>query len=228
MNRKVTAVLTLSLLAAASVAAATTPDQKCQSGKAKALAKYRSCVAGAVAKVYSTDNIDSAAFYKCADRLNRAWTKLQQITGSTGCGAIDRIVDNGSTFTDRLTGLTWLELGTSDLEPNMSDRTDPDNTYALNFDGNNDGNIYTDLLATLNADDGTDGTNGWRVPNLAETLSLARVTVPGGTCQARYWTTTEDQSNGVRAFTVRLQNGDLVERFEKWGVQCARPVHGGF
>jgi hypothetical protein len=139
MKKSLITVACSSLLLAASIASAATADQKCQSGKAKALGKYEFCVANAMSKTYKVSNIDTEAFYKCADALNAAWVKLQKFSDASGCSSVDRFVDNGITFTDQMTGLIWLKLTAFDFNQNYTDRTDADNAYSLNFDGNDDG-----------------------------------------------------------------------------------------
>jgi hypothetical protein len=151
-----------------SSAFAATAEEKCQSKRAKEAGKYQKCMQDWLSKVYK-GSVTSSKRIKCRTKYAAAWPKLQALTG-TSCDA-PRWVDNGDgTVTDNLTGLIW-EKKTDDGSVH-----DWDNVYTWsNGDADptdEDGTIFSDFLATLNAGAGFAGANGWRLPTYAELQTI--------------------------------------------------------
>lgn len=203
------------------MADAATDEQKCLAGRAKAQGKFEQCVTGVLSKAYGSDKpLDQEGIHKCVDKYDAAWTKLQKLDQSATCGAVDRLVDGGGTFTDRLTGLTW------EKKTNTATVSNVDNAYALNFATSDDGSAYNTFLPGLN-DGSLDGAKGWRLPSLTEMLTLLNQTVPGPSQTARHWTTTGDPRDAGQSFTVRSDGAVIIESTPKFGVQYTRAVRGG-
>lgn len=165
------------------VAPTPTAQQECDYVRIKAWGKYVSCVDGAAAKVAASINFDvNVAFAKCRHTYFRTWKAFQRrpwlgrLAGSICIGG--QLTDNGTTVTDNLTGLTW-EKKTTDGKVH-----DVNNIYSLVITQGGspplmeNGDAFTTFLT--GAGDGTDpeteglnvagfaGSNGWRVPTLAE------------------------------------------------------------
>lgn len=155
------------------------------------------------------------------------WTKLQGLDESPTCGGLSRFVDNGSTMTDRLTLLTWeKKSGPADNTENSGDARDPDNTYALTFDNDDDGAAYNDFLADLNAGPGFSDANSWRLPTLAELLTIRNVPEIGASFPSWYWSRSVDQTNSGQAWRTNWGTGE-IQTAPKWSVNLARAVRGG-
>jgi hypothetical protein len=146
-----------------------TPHQKCFYGVWLANGKFRECVQKWLAKGYGGADFQVAKLAKCRENIVKAWSKLEVLEG-TSC-AVSRWVDNGATVTDNLTGLVW--------EKKTDDGTihDWDNLYTFGAAGDGDesdpdGTAYTGFLAALNAGSGFEDVTGWRLPTLAELLTI--------------------------------------------------------
>jgi hypothetical protein len=122
------------------------------------------------------------AYGKCLIKYDEAWQKLQSLTDTTCVGP--RWVDNlDGTVTDHLTGLIWEIKTGSDGIANLADPHDADNLYTISDDGDadltdDDGTVFTDFLASLNAGAGFTGSTGWRLPSRIE-LATIITPVPG-------------------------------------------------
>jgi hypothetical protein len=227
MRTSIISLVACCIMIAATTAGAATADQKCRSGKSKAIGKYEACIQKGLTNFYKKGQIDSAAVFKCAAGLAAAWPKLQKLTDSADCGDIERFQDNGATFTDRLTGLTWMKQENFNFEVDYGNVADADNGYSINFNGrDHGGSAYTQLLEELNSGLGFDNSNGWRVPSLQEFMTLANQTVPGES-GVRYRTRTDSQNSGADAWEVHL-GLSFVQASDKTGVLSVRPVRGGF
>jgi len=158
------AVVTTSALAAllwaASALADPTAQQNCDGARIKAWAKYRSCIEKWVGKE-AVGNYPKwgVKMTKCRRKYFKAWTKFQDdplYAGSTCVG--NRFVDGGATTTDNLTELVW-EKKTNDASVH-----DASNSYAWDA-------VFHTLLVNLNTN-GFAGSTTWRMPTLAETLTI--------------------------------------------------------
>ncbi len=148
--------------------AAITPEQKCQAGRAKAAGRLQACVQKEIAATFG-DDLDQAALSSCRIKYANTWNKLQLLVGTT-CD-VARFVDNGDgTVTDNLSALVWEKKDELDGIHNK------DTTYSwTTSDGDltdEDGTVFTDFLATLNAGEGFAGANGWRLPTFVELLTI--------------------------------------------------------
>ncbi len=225
--------LTAIVVGSVSTAQALDDEQKCRSGRAQAKGTYEMCVQTVMAKGERDGFVDSAKLLKCKDKYAAVWTKLQALKNSPSCSAQDRFVDNGNgTFTDRLTFLTWeMKSGAPDFNYNYADVHDPDNLYALDFinvGGDDDGGAYDDFLKTLNTLNGGfgfAGARGWRLPTLAELLTIYGEPILGSVAYS-HWSTSNDQANPGQAWAWHFGSG-FISAGPKWGVQAVRAVRGG-
>jgi len=235
-------VLGASLLVVGVAIGATNPE-KCTDGRAKALIRYQNCMQKLVAKAYLDPDIDQSKFSKCRERYAEAWAKLQDLTGTVCEGA--RWEDNGDdTVTDKLTGLVWEKKRNLDLVEDFADPHDANNEYTWTDgdadEANEDGTLFSDFLAKLNAAPGFAGANGWRLPTVVElqTILLSEpypcVTDPcintdvfGPTKSMSYWSATSG-ANGVptAAWDVDFVSG-CVNCHSKPTSFPARAVRGG-
>ena len=203
------------------------PEQKCLAGRAKAKGAYEDCVQKVLAKTYPGTFLNGDDLPKCVTKYDTAWTKLKALVGSATCSGLDRFVDNGTTVTDRLTMLTWeKKSGASDDAYNYSDPRDPDNSYALTFDNDDDGGAYYDFLGQLNAGTGFANANGWRLPTLPELLTIRNRAEIGPYYPSWYWSQTLDQTNEGQAWRVHFGDTPIMTA-PKWGVNMVRAVRGG-
>lgn len=159
--------------------AAATNAEKCNAALVKAAGKYQKCIQSWLSNYYRIGLHDLDKLSKCREKYVATWAKLQGLSNSVCAGA--RWVDNGSTVTDHLTGLTW--------EKKTDDGTvhDVDNQYAYGDNGDSvytdqDGTAFTVFLSDLNAGGGFDGANGWRLPTYAELLTVLMAPCPGPQC----------------------------------------------
>lgn len=228
MKRKVfVALATCAFVFSAGLASAgLTDEQKCLSGRAKAVGKFDQCVQNALAKGYAAGTVDPDAIESCVDKLDATWDKLSGLAASATCGGLARLQDNGTTFTDRLTGLVWEKKTSADSSPNIADSTDVDNGYNNDFAGTENGDLFTTFLDGL---DSLDGSKSWRIPSMTELLTIVKQTIPGETQTARYWTTTANPLDSGAAWTVRRDNFvGYIESQPRWSAQYARAVRTGF
>lgn len=245
-NGKVRATLALALvtLAASTVSAAMSDEEKCLYGRAKAKAKYEQCVEKWLAKGYGGGGFDQAKLAKCRIKYAAAWTELQGLTGSQTCGGVARYADNGDgTVTDNLTGLVWEKKTTAvGSGTNFADPHDVDNAYSWNSTGlppyAENGTAYTEFLANLNAG-GFAGANGWRLPTFAElqtillpeafpcTTSPCIDPIFGPTQSSPYWSATTYAGNPFVAWYVVFNVGEWGGLFKNVNYYV-RAVRGGF
>jgi hypothetical protein len=110
-----------------------TAQQNCDYARVTAWTKYLVCVNAVVAKDAKGVVFDElAAFAKCRHTYFKTWTGFQpkaSLSGSTCIG--NRFTDNGTTVTDKLTGLVWEKKTNLDGSSNFSDPHDADNRYNL-------------------------------------------------------------------------------------------------
>lgn len=229
--RKIVLLGMATLLAvSAGSARAATDESKCLAGRAKAWGTYEACVQKLFAANAGDSYLETTQLGKldtCIAKLSATWTKLQALDESPTCGGLSRFVDNGSTMTDRLTLLTWeKKSGAADNAINYADARDPDNAYALNFDNDDDGAAYNDFLADLNAGTGFSDANSWRLPTLAELLTIRNVPEIGPSFPSWYWSRSVDQTNSGQARRTHFGTGE-IQTAPKWGVNLARAVRGG-
>jgi Protein of unknown function (DUF1566) len=138
-------------------------------------------------------------------RYDATYGKLQSKAlaspGTETCDAA-RYVDNGDgTVTDNLTALQW-EKKTDDTSVH-----DKENVYSWSTTGAAaDGTAFTEFLATINGA-GFAGQHDWRLPTVAELLSITQPAYPkctsapcivatfGPTVSDSYWASTPYQPN---------------------------------
>jgi hypothetical protein len=153
---------------------AATPQQKCFAGRYKAQGKYQACVQTALFAYANGAGIDQKRFAKCRIKYAALWAKLQTLIGTT-CNA-PRFADNGDgTISDNLTGLRWEQKTTvSGSGANLADPHDVDNVYTWSADGDydSDGTTFTSFLPGLAAPTCHGGKCDWRIPTLAELLTI--------------------------------------------------------
>ena len=229
--RKIVVLGLATLMAVGAGSARAADDEsKCLAGRAKAWGTYEACVQKLFAASVGLSNLDDARLAKldaCVSKLAGTWSKLQGLDDSATCGGLSRFVDNGSTVTDRLTLLTWEKKSSaSDDVGNYGDRRDPDNAYALTFDNDDDGGAYNDFLENLNAGTGFSDANSWRLPTLAELLTIRGVPEIGAYNPGKHWTRSLDQTNPGQAWRVHFGTPS-IETAPKWGVNYTRAVRGG-
>jgi len=227
MKRSVLILVVGLVAGAAGTVHAADAEQKCQAGRAKAKGSYVACVQNQLTKAVTAGFVDTEKLTKCVTKYAGVWAKLQKLVGSTSCGPQDRFVDNGTTVTDRLTLLTWeKKSGAPDDFPNNADPSDPDHYYGLDFSADDDGAAYSIFLGALNSYPGLGNARGWRLPTLAELLTIRGESAIGPINATWYWSTTVDQANTGQAWRVHFGN-DLVLTAPKWGVNQVRAVRGG-
>lgn len=214
-------------------AQALTDEQKCFAGRAKAKGAYEQCVQKVFRKMPGVAYLDGENFgklTKCADKYAAVWTKLQALTDSTSCGGQDRFADNGTTVTDRLTLLTWEKKSgdPDDVMNLLGDARDPDNAYSQTWDNDDDGTAYSDFLEKLNTSTGFDNANSWRLPTLADLLTIRnRPEIgPGPGGFGWYWSTSVDQANLGQAWRVHFTD-TVAMPVPKSAYNKVRAVRGG-
>ncbi len=158
---------TLLLLAGTASAQLTKDESKCLSKRAQATGKYQKCVQKWQAKCYGEKGCPQDKLSKCRDKYSARWEKLAALDAAPCTG--DRWVDNeDGTVTDNLTALVW-EQKTDDAGVH-----DQDNEYSWTSGDPylGDGTAFTVLIENLNDGSGFAGANDWRVPTLAELLTI--------------------------------------------------------
>lgn len=171
--------LVSSLVWAGMASAVISESYKCNEGKVKAHSKFEVCVDKLVAKFYLTGSINGGVMKKCREKYAAAWTKLQAKLPNAPACQLPRLTDLGDTVKDNLTGLVWEKKTTVPLSgANPADPHDVDNVYTYSINGTGpfppNGTVFTDFLASLNGA-GFGGSFSWRVPTLAEMLTLPLV-----------------------------------------------------
>lgn len=160
--------------------AAPTPKQRCESDRAKAVAKYLACEKGAEAKTLLTlKGFDGEYIAKCVAKLNAAWTKIQVKAANTGTACDNpRYEDNGDgTVTDRLMRLQW-EKKTS-LGPSDPHDVEQRYTWTAGAAGATaaDGTVFSEFLAALNGSCFASQCD-WRLPSPAELATIVSPPLP--------------------------------------------------
>jgi hypothetical protein len=145
------------------------PQEKCDQARVKAWKTYASCVDTVVARQYGGANFDVfGPFAKCRHTYFSQWGRFQpkaSLAGSTCIGS--RYTDNGDqTVTDNLSGLVWEKKDT------LGGIHDKLNTYSWSTGTKEDGTTFTNFLLTVNGGGGFAGSNGWRLPTLAELQTI--------------------------------------------------------
>lgn len=218
------------LLTLAGTAYGLTDEEKCIAGRIKAKGSYVACVSKVFAKLPSTNYIydkDREKIAKCVLKYAAVWGKLSGLAGSTTCGGLGRFVDNGTTVTDRLTLLTWeKKSGSPDFNPNPADLHDPDNGYNFSFSADEDGSVFSQFLAGLNAYPGLGTAMSWRVPTLAELLTVVDSPELGSAIIGPIFTSTLYQNDTGSVWAVNTAV-NVIETRPKWGALYVRAVRGG-
>lgn len=170
----IVATTVILMLWAGMVNAAATPQQRCDFARITAWRTYRGCIDGILAKhAKNPFLLEHGAHARCRYAYFRKWNRFQNNKALAGSGCVgDRFVDNGDgTVTDNLTLLVWEKKTNRDLMTNPSDPHDADNAYAWGVFGET-GRVFTEFLPALNGGAGFAGSNGWRLPTLAELQTI--------------------------------------------------------
>jgi hypothetical protein len=169
-------VLAAALGAAASIAAAATPEQQCQAAKNKTAGKYSVCRQSAEAKFATSGDMAkyTLALDKCASKFTKAWQKAidKAAAASAACPDAPLVVDDFQAVIDEATtnvatalaggGLATpsnglLKTGQTSYYGTGSDG-DLQNGTAHSFTDNGDGTItdnVTGLMWEKKSDDGS-------------------------------------------------------------------------
>ena len=145
-----------------------------------------------------------------------------------GPGAMQLLLNSNGTISDELTSLTWEVKEGSDGTPNLSNPTDPDNSYSWD-----DLNGFILLLNATNYGGFTD----WRIPTVKELETILDLSIaePGPTinntlfpnCKAgSYWTADTDIDNPAMAWAIDFSNS-LDRISAKTDTFSIRAVRGG-
>lgn len=241
------------LTAVGTVHAAPTAQQRCDEARIKAWVKYVSCVDQVIAKDIKGVVFDeSMAFAKCRHTYFKTWTSFQSsavlATSTCSLGIGSRYTDNGDqTVTDNLSGLVW------EKKDNASGVHDKDNLHswtalALPYEKEN-GTTFTGFLSTVNSGAGFGGSNGWRLPTLAELQTIMLdfecrgsfgdptcscsmnpcvdpALDPANTQAGAYWSVTSYLADPTRAWTADFSLGISAWGY-KTGDTFVRAVRGG-
>lgn len=233
---RMAAVCALGLAFAATTAHAARPkpttDQLCQKARYDAAAKYALCHQKAMGLFLAGLGDAPNA---CRVKYTATWQKLQKhFAGTDTACARDRFAVDSVTVRDDLTGLMW-EKHTDD-----NGIRDQDNYYAMTASGSGsaftNGTVFTDFLAQLNTPPCFATFCDWRVPTLAELLTIEAPTpcdapcidenVFGPTAGLCYWTATTlihiPRMNWVVGFT-----GGEIGANELYSSCHVRAVRGG-
>jgi hypothetical protein len=252
MTKAIVTVAACATLLCAGTALALTPQQKCDSTRIAAWAKYVSCVDAVVTKDAKGIGFDEfAAFAKCRHGYFKKWATLQTTsfaTSTCAVGLTNRFTDNGTTVTDNLSGLVW-EKKTGTVGGGTDSNPENVNNYYSWSTGspyNGNGTAFTTFIGAL---DGFSfaGTNDWWLPTLAELQTIVKDFActgagNGSTCTCRslpcidgtfgptqsygYWSATSYVPFPHFAWDVDFDSGD-VDNFSKDGSTSVRAVRGG-
>lgn len=255
-NATLTIAVCLTLLWSGAARAAS-DEERCQAGRADARGRYELCVQKWLAKFYRLAPFATLVpmdkrLAACRVRYASAWTRLQELADSPTCGGQPRFVDNGNgTVTDNLTRLVW-EKKSDDGSIHDQDQL---TTWSAGPPFLGDGTAFTTFLnadaASLNAV-GFAGAHDWRLPTLAELLTIVRpepspqvsapvpfvdpvfdtacvvgcsVTTCSCTPPLAFWSATADTSPS-HAWFVNFHDGTAL-RTDKISTFYSRAVRGG-
>ena len=237
-TRKAMRVLLAAGLTASWVGTATaaTLEEQCISKRAAAAGQYLSCVHKWISKCSNgSGNCYPANLSKCRVTYTAVWPRLQMLTG-TVCDQL-RFEDNrNGTVTDHLTELVWekktADAGAQDWN-NVLTWTAPDGDST-----DEDGSVFTTFLSNLNSS-GFAGANVWRLPTLAELMTLVNQPYPCTTSpcidsalgpytrtDSFYWSATTMPGNRSGAWGVEFNHGAVVNA-HKSSADYVRAVRGG-
>jgi len=224
------------------------PQQLCNFNRITAWKIYRSCIDNLLANGAKGLTFDTfKTSWACRHTYFKKWTAYQtktSLAGSSctaGVGNRFTVTDSGATVTDALTGLVW------EVKSNTGVHNGTD-TYTWSSSSTaEDGTLFTTFLNTdLNAS-GFAGSNGWRVPTLAELMTILQdfpcthaggsptciCTGPclaftdGNTQSGAYWTATSALPDPTYAISVDFGTGAAGDN-AKTGSIPVRAVRGGF
>jgi hypothetical protein len=243
----VTASLTLAtILTAATALAALTPEQVCQTGRAKAAGAYAQCAQKALAKYNQTEDlaIFSKAAGKCVAKYDATWTKLGVKSPGTSCANPRFDASVAGTVIDRLTGLQWELKSNLDGVQNIPNPHDADNVYIYGTVGDNDANntLFTSFLSTLNGACFA-GQCDWRLPSRDELLAIALPAYPAcaapGPCidpifgptipgvSSAYASSSTNQIHPTNSWYVLFNDASVLDLFKSGYFVYARAVRDG-
>lgn len=231
----------VALLATTTAAhAVTTPQQRCLEGLAKAAAKYAKCIQTQVSKAYKGSTNYQAGLGNCVTKYAGRYVVLNANALTLAPSTVEtcdqpRFVSDPDTVVDNLTGLQWEK------------KTDPagihqkDNTHDWSATGTAaDGEVFTNFLLPLNTA-GFAGQNDWRLPTLAELLTITepaypRCTAPpcinemifGPTSINNHWTSTTYLPDPTNAWIVPFGSGLATFDTKAPNGRRVRAVRGGF
>jgi len=219
----------------------------CLAKRAQDWGAYVSCVEAGLAEHYLGKPY-RAHLNGCRDTYFEQWKPR---LGS-------RFEDNGDSVTDKLTALVWeKKTGTVDVDRpySESDVHDVNNEFTWSTSSATGpwletGTAFRTLLAELNEGAGFDGSNGWRVPTIAELQTLMKESgdgvlaeFPDVTSTGGYWSATSSPyvegnctSPGQCAWNVIFENDPGVQPLGagsvpidgKEGGRHVRAVRGGW
>ncbi len=230
-----------------------TTQQNCDYARITAWKVYQSCVDAVVAKDAKSVAFDEfKALWSCRHIYFKKWRAFQgnpAYLGSSCDQAVpaigSRFTDNGDgTVTDNLTGLVW------ELKTNDSSVHDGSNTYSWStgLPYAEDGTAFTTFLTTGLNTPGFAGSNGWRLPTLAELQTIladfpctgmgwsATCSCPSRPCIAFSDSNTQSNRDGsatsfvkgsALAWYVGFASGDVGVDSKASG-HFERAVRGGF
>lgn len=218
-----------------------TPEQSCRKARLDASAKYLACQYRTFAKVYSTSYFPDwdESIGRCTMDYQATWAKLQATPSLAGTSCTQpRLVDNGDgTVTDNLTGLVW-EQKTDDGGIHDKDRFF---AFSSGPPWKDDGTIFTTFLPALN-DGSFGGSRGWRLPSVAELVTLLLAPYPcevGGACidpvfgpASMYWYVTANSppppAQPDEQWFVGPYSAEVSYYYIKGSALPVRAVRGGW
>jgi len=237
----VVGLIVIVVLLAADWSSAALTTGKCLVSKRKAWAAFRKCQAGEEAKRIATKATDLA---KCTTKLQDALAKVD--AKATRAAIACRFRDNGDlTVTDFDTGLMWVKkIETIPLLNLPCAALNPPSCVTREF---NWFTAMTDFLTELNGhtsdfdalQSGHAGYTDWRLPTIAELITILDFTAPGcdedATCINPvfgpnainvYWTSSTEGPSTSAAWQIDFGDGD-IQTGNKTSGWRARAVRNG-